>query len=76
VTASALYVGTVRHRRVRVRGTEFRHGIALAYLDLDELPSLLGGRLVSPQRGIVRFRRADYLGDPATPPARARPRPR
>ena len=67
MTASALYVGTVRHRRVRVRGTEFRHGIALAYLDLDELPSLLGGRLVSPQRGIVRFRRADYLGDPATP---------
>ena len=38
MTASALYVGTVRHRRVRVRTNEFRHGIALAYVDLDELP--------------------------------------
>ncbi len=67
MTASALYVGTIRHRRVRVRETEFRHGIALAYVDLDELPSLLGGRLVAPGRGVVRFRRSDYLGDPRVP---------
>ena len=38
MTASALYVGTIRHRRVRDRATEFRHGLALAYVDLDELP--------------------------------------
>jgi uncharacterized protein len=62
VTASALYVGTIRHRRVRDRATEFRHGLALAYVDLDELPSLLGGRLVAPGPGVVRFRRSDYLG--------------
>ena len=67
MTASALYVGTIRHRRVRDRATEFRHGLALAYVDLDELPSLLGGRLVSTRPGIVRFRRTDYLGRDAVP---------
>jgi uncharacterized protein len=67
VTASALYVGTIRHRRVRDRATEFRHGLALAYVDLDELPSLLGGRLVASGPGIVRFRRSDYLGREAVP---------
>jgi uncharacterized protein len=67
VTASALYVGTIRHRRVRDRATEFRHGLALAYVDLDELPSLLGGRLVAPGPGVVRFRRSDYLGRDTVP---------
>ena len=71
MTHSALYVGTVRHRRFAVRGHELRHRIAMAYLDLDELPGLLGGRLVSRRPGLVRFRRADYLGDPAVPLADA-----
>jgi hypothetical protein len=62
-TASALYEGSVRHRRMAVRRREFRYGIHMAYVDLDELPGLLGGRLASPRPGIVRFRRADYLGD-------------
>jgi DUF1365 family protein len=64
VSASALYEGTVRHRRMAVRAREFRYGIHMAYLDLDELPGLLGGRLASPRPGIVRFRRSDYFGDP------------
>jgi uncharacterized protein len=67
VTHSALYEGTIRHRRFAVRPREFRHGIAMAYLDLDELPSLLGGRLTRRRPGLVRFRRADMLGDPAVP---------
>jgi uncharacterized protein len=65
VSASALYEGTVRHRRMAVRPREFRYGIHMAYIDLDELPELLGGRLASPRAGIVRFRRSDYFGDPA-----------
>jgi uncharacterized protein len=69
VTHSALYEGTVRHRRFRVRGHEFRHSLALAYLDLDELPHLLGGRLVRRRPGLVRFRREDYL--PGAPGALA-----
>ena len=41
---------------------EFRHRLALFYLDLEELPSLLGGRLVATWPGLLRFRRRDYLG--------------
>ena len=66
-THSALYEGTVRHRRFAVRRHDLQHQIAMAYLDLDELPDLLGGRLVARRPGLVRFRRADYLGDPGVP---------
>ena len=68
---SALYEGTIRHRRFAVREREFRHRIALLYVDLDELPRVLGGRLVARRPGLVRLRRADYLGDPAVPLAGA-----
>src|SRR4029079_16157272 len=64
---SALYGGTIRHRRFTVRERVFRHRVALVYADLDELPGLFGGRLIARRPGIVRFRRADYLGDPAVP---------
>jgi uncharacterized protein len=50
-----------------IRQREFVYRIALAYLDLDEPPDLLGGRLVSRRPGLLRFRRRDYLGDPGTP---------
>jgi DUF1365 family protein len=63
MTASAIYEGTIRHRRFAVRAHELCHRIALVYLDLEELDGLLAGRLVSGRPGLVRFRRADYLGD-------------
>jgi len=66
VSASCIYEGTIRHRRLDPR-REFSHRLALAYLDLDELPGLLGGRLVAHRPGLVRFRRRDYLGDPGVP---------
>jgi uncharacterized protein len=59
-TASCLYEGTIRHRR-RDPANEFRHRLTLAYIDLDELPALLGGRLTRRQPGWLRFRRDDYL---------------
>ena len=71
MTRSAIYTGTIRHRRFAVRRHEFRYRIAMAYVDLDELPGLLGGRLVRSRSGLVRFRRSDYLGDPAVPLAEA-----
>lgn len=52
----------MRHRRFAVAEHELRHRLALAYLDLDELPELLGGLLLTPRPGPVRFRREDYLG--------------
>lgn len=61
---SCIYEATIRHRRLEPR-REFTHSLALAYLDLQELPQLLGGRLVRARPGLVRFRRRDYLGDPA-----------
>ena len=64
---SAFYEGTIRHRRFAVREHAFRHKISMAYLDLDELPRLLDGRLVKRGFGLVRFRREDYFGDPAVP---------
>ncbi|MEA2404688.1 MAG: uncharacterized protein QOE08_1335 [Thermoleophilaceae bacterium] len=67
MTASAIYRGTVRHRRFKARENSFTTGLALTCIDLDELPRLLGGRLVSRRPGLVRFRRSDYLGDPSQP---------
>jgi DUF1365 family protein len=66
VTASCFYEGTVRHRRSSPH-REFRHRLALAYVDLDEVPRLLGGRLVRRRPGVLRFRRGDYLGQPDVP---------
>lgn len=66
MTASAIYEGTIRHRRFAVRSHELHHRLALLYLDLRELPGLLDGRLLDRRPGLVRFRRADYLGDPST----------
>jgi DUF1365 family protein len=63
---SCLYEGTIRHRRA-APAQEFAHPIALAYVDLEELPSLLEGRLLRRGPGLLRFRRRDYLGDPRLP---------
>jgi len=64
--ASCLYEGMLHHGRTHPRRS-FEHRLALAYLDLEELPRLLGGRLVARRPGVARFRRSDYLGDPRLP---------
>ncbi len=61
MSVSGIYTGVIRHRRFAERPTEFRHPLALLHLDLDELPDLLGGRLVRHTPGLVRVRRRDYL---------------
>ena len=66
MTASCIYEGTIRHRRF-APPREFCHRLALLYLDLDELPGILGGRLVAAGPGLLRFRRRDYHGDPDLP---------
>ncbi len=70
-TASAIYEGVVRHRRFEGRAHEFTYKLALAYVDLAELPTLLDGQLVNPHPGFARFRRRDYLGDEHVPLDRA-----
>ena len=60
---SAVYEGTVSHARLGERAHGFAYRIYLLYLDLDELPSLLGG--AGPLRegafGLLSFRRGDHL---------------
>jgi uncharacterized protein len=67
--ASAIYTGWIRHRRHRPHAHAFRYRLYLMYLDLAELDQVFAGRwLWSVERiNLVRFRRADYLGDPALP---------
>jgi uncharacterized protein len=67
--ASAVYEGTVRHRRFEPIEHEFRYRLFLMYLDLSELPEVLdpfpffSARRAAP----ARFRREDFMGDPGHP---------
>lgn len=69
MSASAVYEGWVRHRRFEPVEHGFRYRLFLMYLDLDELPRVLDRYpLWSARRPApARFRRADFLGDPARP---------
>lgn len=71
MSISAVYEGSVRHRRYAVRSHEFHQRLSLAYIDLDELPGLLGGRLLRGRGALTRFRRSDYLGEACVPLADA-----
>lgn len=68
-SASALYRGTVVHRRFTPVEHAFRYTVFQLYLDLDELDTVFCGRwLWSTRRPAAAwFRRADHLGDPAVP---------
>ena len=70
---SAIYAGTVRHRRFAPVENAFRYRLFLMYLDLAELPGLFRShRLWSVGRpNIAWFHRGDYLGDPNLPLDRA-----
>ncbi len=67
---SAVYRGTVRHRRHDPIAHAFESAVGMLYLDLDELEEgILEHRPLwsARRRAIGRFRREDYLGDPAVP---------
>ena len=70
---SALYIGSVRHRRHAPRPHAFEYRLFMAYLDLTELDTVFSRRwLWSTRRpALAWFRRADYLGDPSVPLERA-----
>lgn len=69
MSASAVYEGTVRHRRFTPieHGFTYRHAMFL--LDLDELPELFDEHpLYSARRPApARIRRQDHMGDPDRP---------
>ncbi len=69
MSSSAIYDGWVRHRRHTPVEHSFTYRHAMLLLDLDELPGVLDGHPLysASRRAPVRFRREDYLGDPARP---------
>ena len=66
---SAIYRGSIVHRRLRPKAHQFRYPLFMLYLDLDELPKLFAKRwLWSINRpNLAEFRRSDYPGDPQRP---------
>lgn len=69
MTASALYLGHVVHRRHLPHAHAFRYPIAQLLLDLDELDEVFAKRWLWSvnRRNLAEFRRSDYLGDPQQP---------
>lgn len=60
---SCIYEGTVTHRRREPVNHQFQYRLFMVYLDLDEMPSLVGRRsLISDSRHATRsFLRSDHL---------------
>jgi DUF1365 family protein len=69
MTASAVYEGTIRHRRFEPVEHEFGYRFFLMYLDLGELPGVLDGYPLwsARRRAPARFRREDFMGEPDRP---------
>lgn len=67
--ASAIYLGTVQHRRHSPHAHAFSYRMAMLYLDLAEIDQVFAGRWLwsSGHRNLAEFRRSDYLGDAAMP---------
>jgi DUF1365 family protein len=66
---SAIYHGTVRHRRFEPKKHDFSYAVFMMYFDLDELDEVLA---LSPWWSkkafrLARFKRQDYFGDDTVP---------
>ena len=66
---SALYEGSLRHRRLSPVAHEFAYPVTLAWLDLSELDDAFRGRWFWSTRrpALAWWRRADYLGPADVP---------
>ena len=66
---SAVYIGSVSHRRRTPRVHQFRYPLFMMYLDLAELRQVFRGRwLWGLERfALAVFKRADHMGDPRQP---------
>lgn len=70
---SALYIGTIAHRRYIPVEHKFQYPFFMWFLNLDELDKLppLGRWFSTKQFALSRFHRPDYYGDPQQPLADA-----
>ena len=66
---SAIYEGSVRHRRHAPQPHAFTYRMAQLYLDLDEVDAVFRGRWLwsVARRNLAEFRRSDFLGPPERP---------
>jgi DUF1365 family protein len=66
---SALYEGTLRHRRFAAPRRDFTYSLFMAYLDLGELETVFFRRWLwsASSPNLAWFRRADHYGDPSVP---------
>jgi DUF1365 family protein len=66
---SALYHGSLRHRRFAPREHAFNYSLFMVYLDLAELDTVFRGHWFWSTRraALARFDRADHLGDHSVP---------
>ncbi len=66
---SCIYEGTVSHRRHVPVNHQFQYRLFMLYLDLAELPSLVGSSALigDTAKGLRSFLRADHLFDPSMP---------
>lgn len=64
MNTSAIYRGTVSHKRMRPQPHGFSYPVHMFYLDLDELPRLFSGSMVwsAKRPALAWFRRSDYYG--------------
>ncbi len=74
---SAIYEGRVRHRRFAPAEHSFAYGVAMLYLDLDEVVSDLSKAPLASTRGLapLRFAARDYLPDRSDPESLASLKP-
>lgn len=71
MSASAIYEGTVAHRRLEPREHRLAYPVFMTLLDLDELPEALDQHPLWSARRLapVRFRPSDYLMTEGLPPS-------
>ncbi len=63
---SALYFGSLRHRRFRPVAHEFRYDLFMAFLDIDNIPEVMSHSIFSSYNRFnwASFRERDHFGDP------------
>jgi hypothetical protein len=66
---SAIYEGTVTHRRPGADGHRFTQQVRMVLIDLDDIDALCGRHPLwsAHHPAPIRFRRDDFLGDPTVP---------
>jgi DUF1365 family protein len=66
---SAIYWGSIRHRRFETKSRQFRHPVTYFFLDLAEIPKLFSHPWFFSDRGpsLFGFRRKAYLGPTELP---------